>query len=520
MSVASKKEITLTKLKKTLSQTQTLALFRSIWEIDRIQSAGNYESDFFKDADEDIYTTDPKNRCFLYKWNLEQILNCSLFNHQEPSNLIIQRKLELQTWAGLAQIYNDYFNFINADCEEFLESNDVTKSLKFTGYQQLPWQNGLTGINSFYRSAYLCDGSSIERHFLETIGVTPKSYISNIFLLFSHFSYQYSLQIPCDLSVVNGNQKEFQQTLLNLSQPLNTLRDEAKNLRLKNLTNESEAYNEFSKSVFRKFPIVRLDDSTFVCPLPELIIFRLTEGLHFDLEKSKGDVRNQIGKRLEDFCFDLSTALFSKFQVSREFEYKRKKETVKSPDIFLIDDDRASVIIECKATSLDHDSKFNLNNANNLPIRSDELIKGIQQIWQYRDDMINCILENEQPSEKIYGVILTLDSWIALNPDLFTELLSQAHKIADEKGISKDSRIPIIIMSVLEFETILLHLDEKNFTDLLDLVNDQEFLGWSIDSIFRERFTSKKICKEYSVDEFLSKYIDWWGSIKELARKD
>ncbi|SDL30367.1 hypothetical protein SAMN05660337_2574 [Maridesulfovibrio ferrireducens] len=128
-----------------------------------------------------------------------------------------------------------------------------------------------------------------------------------------------------------------------------TFRNECKEIRA--------GYEKYSFNPLLKFPLIisqkrpyELDVKPYLVPVPDLLLYRVTNGLFFDLaeryrgKKKENPFRTSFGYVFQDYVGELLKRTVPEHQVLPEFKYDKTND---SPDWLLLDGDKL-VVIEVK----------------------------------------------------------------------------------------------------------------------------------------------------------------------------
>ncbi len=510
MTFKMKKKIALKRLRNALRRAPNLSLFEAIWAIDRNQNKGNSGFQYFNKQPKEITTTDITSNVYLHKFHLENLMNFSLMvPFKEGTNKT--RVFNFKEWNAIAELHNTYKDYIDALAGTFLDEHSIHLAMRRIMYQQNIWQDGSSGKSAYYRFANLILGENIREHFVSKIEIEPIDYLSHIFILWAHFQKNSILETPYNCSAVGISNEGFENTLTHLSTSIEWLERNTRSFRGR------DPFNEYAPSVFSEFPIIKIDNNRYVCALPDLILFRLTNYFHLDMREAEGGVRNSFSENFEEFIIKISSELFRSFKVIGEFEYKtgKKGNNRKSPDVLFIEKNNILVVVECKTTGVGFEAKYNQSGSSELPKRSEDIIKGFTQIWRFNQDVTQGLVPEMKFSEKSFGILLTLEHWFVD----YEELYSKAVQLAETKEIAKESRIPILIMPVSEFEIISKNLSEKDFLSLLEISNQSKYHGWFVSKVMKDEMKEAVREKEYNMDSKLSEISDLWKYIEEFSQK-
>ena len=167
------------------------------------------------------------------------------------------------------------------------------------------------------------------------------------------------------------------------------------------MENESkdDFYNSYKINPLLKFPIIRLwnpngqknlNTDRFIAPVPNLLIYRLTTGLYYQLfnmnENEKEKFSMEFGKLFESYTgvllgwYKLPDKILSENEIKKHIP-GYKKRNIKIPD-WMIFCEEGVILIECKATRYSQDMyERGLKAEANSCI--EQIIKGVVQMNEF-----------------------------------------------------------------------------------------------------------------------------------------
>ena len=434
-------------------------------------------------------------------WVIEQIINIvSIFGNSGNRR---DRLIDVFQWENLAQLHNLVRNYNDARTGAFLKTNDVFENLSKIGRQQFHWQDGSLGLLFLEMYATLYLGDACNRACKDRHQISADEFLSYGFIIFSGFSASPYIELPYDLSIIDGEQKTLKTVLNRYS--LST-RDFNQNCRI---LRRQDSLGEYSKSQLRMKPIIRLADGRYFCPMPRLIHFRITSGLISETSYS-GAAINEVADNFEMFSFNKFSMAFPETLPRKEETYGTKQRPKKTPDIRAFEGESLRLIIECKATLLLFEDKFENVDLENLPKKSEQIVKGILQVWRYVRDSYEGLTPDEKLGDDCSGLILTLEDWVLMDRDRYDLLLERANELADEEKIPNLARVDTAITSIKDFLYILQHATFSEFLKCLNLAKKSEFNGYILRNVFREMHGDRTPVRDLSSEETINQKVWYW----------
>jgi hypothetical protein len=387
---------------------------------------------------------------------------------------------------------------------------DIFIEMHRIGQRQFPWQRGGPNLADFYRPLYIYGQGRCAKYFADAHGLTINDFSLVGFALFAMFSSRPYAIRPPNLSELGLTSETIEAALGLLSLPLRDAGNAQRELlQQAGATAWPIAYQP---SVLRQFPVLSVGGrpERLTAPVPILVLQRVTFGLYYDLMGERGDLRNEIAGRFEQYCADYTRAMMPGFNVEQEYRYagKRKGVSYDSPDILIEVAGELAIVIECKATKLTFSAKFSDDPAADAKGRYAEIGRGIFQLWRF---FAHCRLglTGRILSDGPGGLVLTLDTWLVMARSLQDHVLEVAAALADaDPDITAVDRRPIAFAAIQDFERLLSQSDGAGVCAALAAAHEDRFLGWVLPSVDQELHGADRKRKRYPFrpDDILP----WW----------
>jgi hypothetical protein len=447
---------------------------------------------YFANFPPEALTDDPTSKYYIYPWMLESILNRSLAvrKRAKPENGRY-RELRLQDFNAIAKLVNLQHQIENFEAGLFVTQENVILSLYRLTHRQFPWQRGFVKSNILLRyfEIYFCPESV--QIFERIYGIKFQIFLRFCYLLFSQFLTTPYFNLNTDLRTYGLDEEAKKACCKLISLNLKDAQAQAQHL----LGTSSEA--GYHPSLLRKFPCLIIGGPTnshLICPFPDLLFNRMTEGIFYDFSANNDNLSNIYAKRFEDYCIRLMRAKGQNHKVRGELEYGPKKRRFRTPDILVARGNGIVAAIECKARKL---GSATLTSQD--PLKSsggfEELAYGIFQLWRFFYHSRTGRLASENcASDDTCGVLLTLDPWLETSDGFSEALFERARAIEAEKSESfqECDRRKVTFMTAFDLDTIL---SRGNVEDLLTVIagsKTPEFMGWMPSTIFDTIFKDRK----------------------------
>ena len=191
------------------------------------------------------------------------------------------------------------------------------------------------------------------------------------------------------------------------------------------------------------------------CPMPELLMRRVTSGIFFDIVGSKG-FGEAYGPSFELYVGDVLTKIFthSHQNVIKPIPMMDGKNIKHGVD-WVVEDEAGVMIIECKAKRLQRDSK---SNPEGESIKKDLgfLAEAILQTYKNLHFMLTQPEFVNNKMKACYPIIITLENWYLLSAPIKIELDDMVKKLVVESGLNASllTSNPYSIMCSEEIEQV------------------------------------------------------------------
>lgn len=229
-------------------------------------------------------------------------------------------------------------------------------------------------------------------------------------------------------------------------------------LSVRSAISERQRYNRswaYTWNPLEVSPLIQLQSDRphlYLCTEPQLVLRRATEGLFFDLGKSKG-FANPYGDAFQAYVGDVLRSQFTGpfLRVVEEREYWVNNDRKDGID-WAVSDPSGHVMIECKARRPKVDSK-SVTQGDELTEAIDSLAKMIVQHYKNVRDALEGLSQWKPDGKPVYPIIVTYEDWYLFAPHVIENLDSVVRqKLIEHKLESMLDTAPFIVTSIAEFE--------------------------------------------------------------------
>ena len=461
---------------------------------------------------EDIEKASPLS---VHQWEVETLVNEVMVVPKKPIRKNGgQKSLRWDHYGAATSCVNILRDLENKEYHVWGANGDVLVEMARIASRQFQWQRGYANVPQFYRNAFVYGQEKCAAFFEETHGLSVDRFSRAGFVLYASFCVQPILNLNQDWRRFGVTREDIEMTLAIISMPY------AEAMRAAKRSRKPLIPTAYRPSILRTHPCVAFgkNGERVRCPLPQLILERITSGLYYDVVKGQGVVRAEYGQRFETYCLNYLGDMLPALDWQGETTYRVKKLQRVTPDILCSEGGTVQVVFECKATRMSHEAMYGRRLMEDRGF--DDMIKAVFQIWQFfshcRRGYADFIIDSSA-----VGAVLTLDNWLAMGGTLRDHVIIEAGKMADEKDseITSEDRRAIVFVSIDQLERTLAQANEATFLDAIS-EGAGESIGWMLDSVHeRVLGDTTPTRKGFPYADDMGKLLPWWDAFDTDARR-
>jgi hypothetical protein len=415
---------------RTLSLSDDTLFLRMLWALNALQTGrAERARPYLQGYPPDARAAGIAGKNAIYPWELETLANELFTTPKDP----IYRVTDCRSWNSLRGLVNLLRALENAEYGAHRHELSVFVEMGRIGARQFPWQRGHFGIPQLYRNVFVYGQGECAAYLRESSGLTASDMTLVGFCLLSVFYSDPTIRPASDLELIHDfgiDRAPLIETIARIARPLAHVRSEAARLRQ---VNQPTAYRP---SVLRQYPCILVGHRTrtAVAPLPDLIMDRVTNGLFYDVIGGGGPVRDEIGRRFEQYSFALLTQMLAPTRFLPETTYRTRLGPIATPDVLMVSDaGDVHLAVECKASRMGAKARF-----GELPEEDrgyEELAKGVMQLWRF---FAHCRAQiaPHRSARDAQAMILTMDEWFAGRSTVIPRIMERANELADASAQS------------------------------------------------------------------------------------
>jgi len=408
----------------------------------------------------------------LYDWTLELIARELILNAPESAaramtawnefaelaNLI--RHIENETWGSLPN---------GADLIEY--------EMMRIAHRQFPWQ---VRPNSRLIASYfkLYSNPRLAGLMTAAFGMTAVELFQLALSISGHFLGNPILRAPLINQVNAVPQDAVDRFIGRVSLCLDELRERIR---------QAQAYNvnwAYAFDPLRTWPIIDLGDQRLFCPMPTLLLWRLTEGIYFDLVQHRKPFDRHFGLAFQDMIGEVVRAAdqAGRLQALPEQRYGTRQKPRDSVD-WIVQDDTAAIFLECKASRLKAQAKVDVHDTTTIDAEITRLAGFVVQVYAtLADAQVGAYPHWKPDGRPIYPMVVTLDDWIPSGHALLGGLDAAVRDGLGARGLDpalvEDS--PYTLCSLYEFEAAARAFASDGIQAVMSRKTSGQEQGWAL----------------------------------------
>lgn len=374
-------------------------------------------------------------------WQVETVLKELIINASCTGSICIDSFSRL---AFILDAVNDVSNEFDA---EYLNESNIFYGVYKILNQQVPWQGGsrLRGMQRYFE---LFSAANLDEIFHDKYGVT----VSDAYLIGMFFYAMLQKSPYVDISFDFGTMgldaaaaKTYVDSLIiDVKNCQSQLRDCAR----------YDGSWLYSPNCLRDYPLVRMNSGRIICPMPSLLLMRLTSGIYYGLVTDKR-FSNAFGDAFEDYVGSVVDG-YLKYdcEVLKETPYVFDKSARRGFD-YCVKQNGMALLIECKTLR----PRFDTKSAPDNETAEKDFSKLSSAVFQSLKNLNDIILGRTTWSVKDevpHVLVVTLENWFADWPSVAELIHNQFVTTALKEGFDKDfvEKFSYSICSIEEFEML------------------------------------------------------------------
>lgn len=406
----------------------------------------------------------------LYPWDLDVLAREVILNG-DPHG-----RRSFQDWNTVATAGNFIRSMDDGITARRGPDYDIFRVMHRIIHFQFPWQRPPSS-SSMMRYLKIYEGTALEDIVVARFGLRMRQLFYMSLATAGHFLGRAGFNITTDFSELGIDRERGVAFLLHITGNLADLRA---------TTAERQSYDEawmYAWNPLYETPLVAFDPAhpdRVICPLPSLLLRRVSDGLFYDIKEDAG-FQNAYGNAFQTYVgFVLETLCPVPFVVVPEQPYRVGKNLKHGVD-WILQDDTATVFIECKTKRLRHDAKFGADEEQ-LTNDLDAMARAVTQLYKNILDAQAGRTPWEPTCRPVFPLVVTLEDWWLFTPSIHRRLrrLIGERFEAEQLDIELLTDMPFTIASIDEVELALTVVAEEGILPFFTLKTSDEHREWAV----------------------------------------
>lgn len=438
-------------------------------------------------------------------WELETLAREVIINANSSGNKTFKQL------SYFADGINKLKNLENEMAKIYINTDNVLSEFNRIAHRQFPWQMDRPNMISLIRYFKIFSYPGIDEIVKNKTGIEVDNFYILSTALFGVYLNNFALNDPPNIQIPELNQEMLDMFLAMFSMQIETLRSK--------LIDEQELNDKFvyTYNSLRGHPIIKTDylgKKRLLCPLPELLFWRFTDGLYFELSSEK-TFDNLYGSSFEKYVGDVAykAKTNSNIIITPEEEYKVGKNLKHSSD-WIMSDKKATLFIECKTKRMKVAAKAELQTNEVLGRELDKAAEFVVQVYKtiydYKQGRYSGLKYDE--NKKIFPLIVTLGEWYLFGEVIPNEILGRVSKRMQDLSIpiSLLEEAPYTFCSVNDFEILCQVIQKIGIDTVMTQKTESPAKKlWTLGQFLAEEFTEEyKSTKFLFEDELKGRFAD------------
>ncbi|WP_321916979.1 MULTISPECIES: hypothetical protein [unclassified Paraburkholderia] len=384
----------------------------------------------------------------FYTWELHTLCREVLLNACGSENT-------LSTPNGMIRMINHIRRISEGISERTVNSgDDALNALHALAHQQARWQYSRDEARLF-RAYHIYSDHELAPVFRQATGISVRDMFLLAIAMTEAGARRAGTNASQDYTAFGVSNEARDRFFRMTGTTLTTIRH-----RLENLQRDDEGW-EFTWNALEATPFINLDDNRspgFWCPLPQLLLRRVTEGLFYDLAHGATTHRikygNEYGRAFERYVGRVIAEVFdvAVFSISGEQPYKGKHGEKHGVD-WIVSDSTGNLFLECKTRRMKQDAK-ETPAGESLDKSLDELAEAVVQLYANIDDAVKGLSKWTPNGLAVYPMVVTYEDWYLLTPQVVDKLNENVRVGLEKECLPKTlvETMPYFVTSINEFE--------------------------------------------------------------------
>ncbi len=471
------------KLAELLRRADDLSFLQLAWAVNGIQSNMlTSDAKRFIQGPPEAVTSDISSPYFIYKWEIETFVTLLLALPKEP-NLSPRGDVDCRKYGTLAYGANLLRKIEDAETGLLITADNILLEMPRIAYRQFGWQRGYFNSERMYRYHFVYGQGLCAEYFKSAHGLSIEDFaLACVQLLVTLFRRPWiTRDIQDNPFGIAPNAMAL--TLKMISRQLPEMREET--IKLLGDHKDIVTRSSYLPSSLRRFPIIESPrNGSIISPLPELIAFRATAGLYYDIRGGGQAVINDANHRFEKYCRMIIKARCPRLEALETEKYGSRKASFETPDVLIKDRGEVVAVLECKAAKVTFAAQYAEDPLTQGRQTVEQIIKGIVQLWRFFSHVRRGIYSSQPVAADAPAVIVTMEQWGVASNTLQASCLAEALKrVEGDTDIAEEDKKQVVFTSVESLDDVLATSDDDKILAILRKATELKYAGWTLDGV-------------------------------------
>jgi hypothetical protein len=395
----------------------------------------------------------------------------------------------LRSWKYFANVLNKLKQLENAAYNPHLNRDRIWTEFVRIAHRQFQWQESVPSAALFMRYYKLYSSDHLFEIFLKRYGYTPEKHFLIGLTAAGHFFEHFALRAPIENEIKQIENHEIQFHFNLVSLDVDELRGI---LAADNQVDSNYAYR-FNR--LRSYPLVYSDkygSDEYWCPIPELYLWRITDGLFYDLVQP-GEFGDRFGRSFQDYVGEvlLAATAHTDLKVIPEQYYNVGRQQKATVDWILYDTD--AVFVKAKTKRMAQSAKEEIETDEALHAQLEHQARHVLQLYKALIDYENGLYPSFPfiPSAEVFPVVVTLENWHLFGHEQLDHIDRRVRELLTSEAIDTSicERHPYTFCSMSEFERCAAVFSRTGIREALrGKTQSVEHRAWELGPYLAEKF--------------------------------
>ena len=391
----------------------------------------------------------------------------------------------LDSFASVRFLANSVKQLENYAAQLRNEPDNVLAELHRIGHRQFPLQSH-DDERALLRYLKVFGTTDVQSILRDTTGLGIREFYFLGMAIGGHLMQRFDVNADQDYSYFGIDRRRSTAFFRMLSRPVARMREDIE---------EVQVYDpdwEYAWNPLEAHPMVALDPmhpNRLYCPIPALLLKRVSRGLYYDMVKAKG-FTTPFGDAFQRYVGEILSTVFvgSAFSVHAESPYYIGKDLHHGADWILSGPD-ANLFIECKTKRMRQDAKFSLTGPS-LVEEIGKIADAVVQLYKNIQDAEDGHANWKPNGLPNYPVVVTLEDWYLFGPlpqgYLKETLAERMRRTGLQEGLLHSK--PYAVASARELEMLAPVVRSVGVDKFFRQKGTTDYRHWMLDAFARECF--------------------------------